>query len=160
MRPDQVLEIEFREASIIDVPAMARSRLSDPYADAADSRMGAYFNGTHHPQRALPQRVGYVATVGEDVVGYIAGHLTERFDCAGEVQYLFVAAPFRRRGAARRLLQLLAGWFVEKRARRVCVNVDDESPAARPFYVSLNARDLRPHWMVWDDIGEVLRHMR
>ena len=157
MRPEQVPQIAYREASIADVPALARSRLSDPAAHAADTRMAAYFSGNHHPQRALLPRVGFVAIVGGEVVGYIAGHLTERYDCAGEVQYLFVALPYRRMGVATRLLGLLAGWFVAKRALKVCVNVDDDSPAARPFYLSVSARELRPHWMAWDDIGKVLR---
>ena len=157
MRHRQVTDIDYREALVSDVPAMARSRQADPEIHSADARMEAYFNCTHHPQRALPPRVGFVATVGGEVVGYIAGHLTERFDCSGEVQYLFVSSPYRRMGVATRLLELLAGWFTAKQASRVCVDVNDDSPAARPFYESTGASVLRPHWMVWDDVGELLR---
>jgi GNAT superfamily N-acetyltransferase len=155
MRSEQLQEIEFRTASGSDVPAMARSRQADPDAHSADSRMEAYFNRTHHPQGALRPRIGLVATAGDEVIGYIAGHLTRRFDCDGEVQYLFVAPPYRRMGVARRLLELLADWFSAEGATRICVDVNEESPAARSFYVSMGATVLRPHWMVWDDIGEV-----
>ena len=63
-----------------------------------DRRMAAYLNGDHHPQKALPPRVGYVAEAGGAVVGYIAGHLTTRNGCAAEVQYLFVSPDYRRNG--------------------------------------------------------------
>lgn len=53
--------LQFREATTADVPAMALCRLTDPAAGPADPRMAAYFDGQHHPQQALPARVGYVA---------------------------------------------------------------------------------------------------
>ncbi|MGH9347263.1 MAG: GNAT family N-acetyltransferase [Vicinamibacterales bacterium] len=59
--------------------------------------MEAYFNGQHHPQQALLPRTGYVALNGDQVIGYIAGHRTNRHGCAAEVQYLFVAPAYRRR---------------------------------------------------------------
>jgi GNAT superfamily N-acetyltransferase len=126
--------------------------------------MAAYFDGLHHPQRALPPRTGYVALCGGAVVGYIAGHLTTRYGCAGEVQYLFVAPEWRRRQIATELLRLLAGWFARNSAARVCVNVDPESPAAKPFYASLGAAPLsspRPYWYVWENIAaDVARRTR
>src|SRR5215472_3114914 len=100
--------IRFRAATTADVPAMAACRLTDPAAGPADPRMAAYLDGKHHPDEALPPRMGHVALVGEAVVGYIAGHLTTRHGCAAEVQYLFVAPEFRRRGVATALLRLLA----------------------------------------------------
>src|SRR5207244_472536 len=80
--------VVFRIATAADVPTMATCRLTDPSAGPADSRMTAYFNGRHHPQLALMPRTGYVALADEVVIGYIAGHLTTRHGCAGELQYL------------------------------------------------------------------------
>src|SRR5690349_8346664 len=116
--------IQIRVATSEDVLAMGRCRLADPAAGPADGRMGAYLEGNHHPQEALAPRRGYVALAGGTVVGYIAGHLTTRHHCSGEVQYLFVAPDARRRGVATALLQHLAKWFQEQGARRVCVCVD------------------------------------
>ena len=87
---------------------MAECRLTDPAAGPADSRIDAYFSGQHHPQQALPPRVGFVAVTEHSTIGYLAGHLTMHHGCAGEVQYLFVAPAHRRRGIATKLLQLLA----------------------------------------------------
>jgi len=58
--------------------------------------MEAYFNGQHHPQQALLPRAGYVALDGDQVIGYIAGHRTNRHGCQGEVQYLFVERRLQR----------------------------------------------------------------
>ena len=80
----------YREATSDDVAAMAQCRAADLLAGPADARMAAYFSGRHHPQRALLPRAGFVAIVNSAVIGYIAGHLTERFDCQGEIQYLYV----------------------------------------------------------------------
>jgi GNAT superfamily N-acetyltransferase len=150
-------QLQYREASASDVPAMAGSRVGDSDAGAADPRMEAYLEGRHHPQRARPPRIAYVALDGRAVVGYIAGHLTQRFDCDGEVQYLYVAPRHRRQGIAGKLLRLLASWFVAQGAARVCVDVNPDSAAARPFYARWGATLLNPAgWMVWSDVSEVL----
>lgn len=135
---------------------MAQCRLTDPAAHLADPRMSAYFDGLHHPKEALLPRTGYVALIGDTMVGYIAGHRTRRYGYDGEVQYLFVAANYRRRGIASALLRLLAEWFQNQGIARVCVNVDIESPAALPFYTSHGASALTRHWWVWEDIGKVM----
>lgn len=92
--------IQFREATIADVAAMALCRLSDPTADPADPRMAAYFEREHHPQKALRPRIGFLAIANREVIGYIAGHRTTRHGCAGEIQYLYVTPDYRRRGIA------------------------------------------------------------
>ena len=148
--------VRFRVATSVDAPAMAQCRSTDPVAGPADSRMAAYFDGHHHPQEAMPPRIGFVATDGDAVVGYIAGHRTTRHGCAGEVQYLFVAPDYRRRGIATALLRLLADWFEKEGIRKVCVCVDADSPAAAPFYTSLGASPIRKYWRAWEDIRVVV----
>jgi ribosomal protein S18 acetylase RimI-like enzyme len=151
-----IRELQLRVATISDVAGMGHCRLTDPAAGLADERMSAYFQGQHHPQQALLPRVGYVALVNDSKVGYIAGHLTTRHACAGEVQYLFVAPAYRRRGVAAALLRQLATWFREEQATKVCVCVDPDSPAAQPFYQSLGASPFRKYWYAWEDIGVLL----
>jgi GNAT superfamily N-acetyltransferase len=151
-------DVAFRAATSAAVAAMARCRLADPAAGLADPRMEAYFNGQHHPQQALLPRAGYVALTGDQVIGYIAGHRTNRHGCEGEVQYLFVAPAYRRRGIATALLRLLAAWFHAESAKRVCVAVaDDSPPEAKPFFESVGATPLKKHWYGWEDIAAVLR---
>lgn len=135
---------------------MAASRLADITAGPADERMGAYLDGRHHPQQALRPRTAYIALAGDQVVGYIAGHGTRRHNCAGEVQYLYVAPTHRRLGVASELLRLLAGWFCDRDARRVCVNLDTDSEGAEAFYRRQGAQALNKHSNVWEDISGVL----
>ncbi len=117
--------------------------------------MTAYFDGQHHPHQALAPRVGYVAVAEGEVVGYVAAHLTTRHGCQGEVQYLFVAPAFRRRGIARELIRLVAAWFSKEGAVKVCVCVDADSPAAEPFYAALGAKPIRRFWVAWENISIV-----
>jgi GNAT superfamily N-acetyltransferase len=155
---NQNRDVGFRMVTRSDVSAMAQCRLLDPDAGAPDPRMEAYFDGKHHPQHALPPRTGYVAMADDAMIGYIAGHRTNRHGCDGEVQYLFVAPRYRRRGIGSALLRLLADWFHKQGARKVCVGVADDSPTeARPFVESVGATPLKKHWYAWDDIGVVSR---
>jgi GNAT superfamily N-acetyltransferase len=147
--------ITFRAATASDADAMARCRLSDPARGAPDPRVAAYLDGRHHPQQALAPRTAFLALHGDEVVGYIAGHRTERFGYEGELQYLFVAPRYRRRGVATSLLRRLAAWFGEEGVNRVCVNVDPDSPAAALFYAAHGAMPLGPYWSAWEDVAEV-----
>ena len=144
--------VAYRAAGSADVDAMYACRQTDPSAGHGDPRIAAYLDGAHHPHQALAPRVAYVAERSGVVVGYIAGHLTRRFDCDGEVQYLHVALSQRRSGVASELLRRLGAWFVEQGAFKICVDVNAESPPARPFYSRHDASAIDRHWMVWKDI--------
>ncbi len=146
--------IRFRQAGAADVPSLALLPGRGEPGDAADPRMLPYLLGEHHPQQALPPRAMWMALDGDSPVGYIAGHLTRRFGCDGELQYLYVLPAYRGGEVAAGLLRRLAGWFVEQGARRVCVDVGSERGGR--FYARHGAKHLRKHWMVWEDVGEVL----
>lgn len=149
-----VHDVGFKAATSTDVPAMSQCRLTDPAAGPADPRMAAYFDGEHHPQQALLPRTGYVALAGDRIVGYIAGHRTKRHGCEGEVQYLFVAPAYRRRGIGTALFHLLAEWFREQGVRKVCVGIaNDSAPEAKPFVERVGGVPLKKHWYAWQDIS-------
>jgi len=85
----------------------------------------------------------------------VAGHLTRRHGCDGELQWINVIPERRGSGIASELLRLLAGWFVEQKAFRICVNVDPSNAVARAFYIRHGAEKLNDHWLVWNDIRKV-----
>jgi len=150
-------DIQFREASSADAESMAQCHTSDPSNPVADPRIAGYLDGQHHPQQALPARVGYLAIIDHEIVGYITGHRTTRHGCEGEVQDLFVAPEYRRRGIATALLRMLAQWYREQNAVKVCVALADDSPKeAKPFYESLGARPLKRYWHAWEDISKAI----
>jgi len=115
--------------------------------------MTAYFDGRLHPQHALLPRVVYVATEGAALIGYVAGHLTRRYACEGELEWIYVAPERRRNGVASNLLRCLVDWFKEQHASRVCVNVAISNVVAHRFYASHGAVVLNQHWLLWNDIA-------
>jgi GNAT superfamily N-acetyltransferase len=121
------------------------------------ARIAGYLDGTQDPRNSLPPREAFAATLDDEVVGFVAGHCTQRHGCTGELEWINVASAHRGRGIASALLRAIAAWFVESRATNVCVDVDPANLSARRLYETHGARELNPHWLVWDDIGTVLR---
>jgi GNAT superfamily N-acetyltransferase len=113
-----------------------------------------YLAGEHHPQQALLPRAMWMASDGRSPIGYVAGHLTRRFGCDGELQWIYVIPGNRRTQVASKLLRFLAEWFLEHGARRICVDVGADE--ALPFYRRHGAVELNRHWMVWNDIAVLL----
>ena len=154
--------MDYREAIASDIPVMARIRVAEDsrYGSGEEelrSRMLRYFEYKHHPQYALTPRVIYTAWEDDTLAGYVAGHLTRRFQCDGELQWIYVAPRFRGTGAALQLLHLIAKWFAGHKAARVCVDVEPANARARTFYERHGARTFAPCWLIWDDIRTVLK---
>ena len=136
---------------------MARLRAANlPSEEAWKLRIASYLAKEHHPRHALMPRVCYVALAGDALAGYIAGHLTRRYHCDGELQWINVIPEHRGTGVAAELLRRLAKWFVKQKARRVCVDVDPANALARRFYAKHGAQILNAHWLVWPDIKSAL----
>ena len=145
----------YREAVLTDVPALARIRAAEWESERYWTNcITGYMEGRLHPQKALAPRILFVASHDSEIIGFVAGHLTRRFDCQGELEWIDVIQERRRQGIGSEMVRILAKWFAEKDARRVCV--DPENPAARQFYARLNAQNLNQHWMFWPDIASLL----
>ena len=143
----------YREGCDRDIIPMSRVFAHEwESGDTRSLRISGYLRGDLHPQQALLPRVNYVATEGDALVGFVAGHLTRRFGCEGELEWINVVSAFRGTEVASGLLRLLAAWFSGRQALRVCVDVTPDNARARRFYSRHGARDLKPSWMVWDDI--------
>jgi len=152
--PIRMSPITCRVAAANDVVEMARIRdLGGWTGGASAERMALYVSGEHHPQHAREPRIIFVAEGEGSMIGYIAGHLTTRFGCDGELQWLFVLPEHRGGGVASDLLRQLAAWFVSQAAPKVCVNVEPENMRARRFYERHGARAMNEHWLVWPDIS-------
>jgi ribosomal protein S18 acetylase RimI-like enzyme len=149
--------IQYRLADHSDIPAMARVRAQD-WGDEEywKGRISRYMDCEEHPRHALMPRVVYVGLADDALVGLIAGHLTRRHACDGELEWISVIPERRRSGVASELLRLLAAWFVVQKASRICVDVEPNNPTARRFYTRHGAVDLNPHWLVWNEIKLVL----
>jgi len=146
--------MRYRQATHADVQAMAAMRSTNPETAAQwAGRIAGYMKAEHHPQKALLPRALFVAETDGTVVGFIAGHLTLRFACEGELQWIDVVPAYQRKGVASALLRLLAAWFIEQKAYRICVNSGDDNRTAHAFYKANAAVHLTRHWLVWNDAG-------
>jgi ribosomal protein S18 acetylase RimI-like enzyme len=149
--------VHYRPIERSDIPALARIRAAEWETEAYwQTRISRYLDCQLHPQQALMPRVIYVASEDDSIVGFIGGHLTRRHGCDGELEWINVIPERRGSGIASGLLRHLAPWFVEQKAARICVDVDPANTAAQRFYRRHGAVDLKPHWLVWNNINVVL----
>src|SRR5688572_22690349 len=114
--------IKFREATDQDIQVIAILHQQKGTNNWYELIHG-YKNCEFNPHQALPDRVFYIATASDSIVGFIAGHLTTRFDYYGQIQWLSVLPEFRRNGIASELLSLLGRWFVEHDSFSVSVDI-------------------------------------
>ena len=121
------------------------------------TRIERYMRGEQDPQKALKPRILYVALQNSVVIGFIAGHLTRRYECDGEMQWINVIAEERNFGIAAALLHLLGQWFASQHAFKICVDVDPDNIVARNFYIKHGATELNRHWLVWNDVRSIGR---
>lgn len=149
--------MEYREAKESDVSALAGMRGKDPAAkENWTRRIPGYMNRTHNPLYALLPRIVYVTEDHGRIIGSIAGHLTKRFACDGELEWIDVLPEFLNKGIAAMLLQHLATWFIDRKALQICVDCAPDNLVAQNFYKKNGAEKLNEHWLVWKDISRIV----
>jgi hypothetical protein len=80
--------VQYRQGIKSDIAAMARIRASEWGTEEYwIARITGYLDGELHPQKALIPRVIYVALENASLIGFIAGHLTQRYNCDGELEW-------------------------------------------------------------------------
>ena len=118
----------FRQASVYDIPAMSRIRLS------------VLENRLHDPARITPQMYadflekdgrGWVAQVDGDIVAF---SYANRID--GSIWALFVDPRFEGQGLGKELLARASGWLFSLGFRRVTLSTRTLTRAAQ-FYTRL-----------------------
>lgn len=145
----------YREAVERDIPKIAEIRAV--YSGSSEywiDRITNYYSGNLNPQKALPKRVIYVAAINNNIIAFIAGHLSTRYDCTGELQWIDTLEKYRAKGIATSLFRILGKWFIENKAYKICV--DPGNPVARKFYQKNGATNLNEHWMFWDDLRNIV----
>jgi ribosomal protein S18 acetylase RimI-like enzyme len=156
-----MVKVEYRRARRSDIPAMAEIRAGDwGTKEYWRQRILQYLTHELYPREALRPRVSFVCIEHKRIVGLIAGHLTRRFGCGGELEWISIRPQYRGRGIASELLRRLAEWFVAHDAQCVCVDVEPSNQVAQRFYARHGAENLKPHWMVWKDIRDVVEVQR
>jgi GNAT superfamily N-acetyltransferase len=153
------MSVVFRPAEDGDLDAMAAIRAREWETEVYwKRRIGSYMAVENSPQQALPARAVFVAVDDGAVVGFVAGHRTRRYGCDAELEWINVVPEQRGRGIAGQLLVVMARWFVEQGALRVCVDVEPKNTVARGLYARYGAERLNHHWMVWEDARTIGIH--
>ena len=153
------MSVLFRPAERGDLNAMAAIRAREWETEAYwKRRIGSYVAVEQSPQQALAARAIFVAVDDGQVVGFVAGHRTRRYACDAELEWINVGPEHRGRGIAGQLLAVMAAWFVEQGALRVCVDVEPKNAVARGLYARYGAERLNHHWMVWEDARAIGMH--
>ena len=157
------MDYTIAEASIDDVETIVditfrsfEDAFNKPFymeREAAVHRWKAYIRKEHHPRDAKDPRIVYIASIDEEIVGFVAGHLTERLGLEGELQSIYVLPKYQGQGLGTHLVIALAKWFKEWNAKEVCV---DQKNGSEGFYIKLGARFGDHGWLVWDNFLDVL----
>lgn len=106
--------VDYRRAELSDLDDLARLRSADwGTVEYWRERIRGYMTHAVHPTGALEPRAVITAHEARGLVGFVAGHLTTRYGCHAEVEWLNVAPRCRRMGIATGLLRQLFSWFAE-----------------------------------------------
>jgi ribosomal protein S18 acetylase RimI-like enzyme len=154
--PQSLLSVSFRKATLADAMAMAALCAQDfESQNYWYDRIVGYLKNEFNPYQSLAPRLFYLATAGETIVGFIAGHMTSRREHAGQVQWIFIDAPYQRMGIGSRLLHILFIWFIEQETASVRADIEPHQITLRQFYTKHGAEALNKYWLYWEDIKTV-----
>lgn len=146
----------------VEIASKAQSML--PYLESFEmdyekrfARWQTYFAG-QSPTSAKPERVVFKALIENELIGYIAGHLTTRYHKDAEIQSFYVLKEYQRKGVGLQLLQCFVKWLIELEAGSLCVGIAEANPY-QAFYLKFNGKYLNPHWIYWDDLNKLLQDL-
>jgi GNAT superfamily N-acetyltransferase len=126
---------------------------SAPWTDYADRRRRwiTYFRGKS-PKSSKPERQVMKAVLDDQIIGFIAVHLTTRFGIDSEIQNFYVSFERQRKGVGRALLASVLPWLIAQQARSLCVGIAEGNPY-QGFYLKSGGYYHNPHWIVWSDLN-------
>ncbi len=116
-------------------------------------RWQTYFAGKS-PQTSKPERVVLKVIIDDKIAGYIAGHLTTRYEIDAEIQSFYILKEHQRKGIGKLLLTELVNWLLAINAHSLCVGIAPGNPY-KAFYLKYGGQYLNEHWIWWDDINEL-----
>ena len=123
-------------------------------ADSRLKRWISYFTG-ESPSSSKPDRIVFGVTEAGEIIGYIAGHHTSRFDVDLEIQSFYILKKWQRKSIGTNLLVRLSQWAQVKGYVSACVGVAPLNPY-RSFYLKHGAYVRNQHWLEWGNLPRSL----
>lgn len=148
---DVLTKVEI-ESKIHSIPDMIEP-LEVDYKKRFD-RWQTYFVG-QSPASAKPERIVFKALIGNELVGYIAGHLTTRYDKDAEIQSFYILKEYQGKGIGGQLLHHFVKWLLQYDVKSLCVGFHEANPY-QAFYIKYGGKYLNPHWIYWDEVNDLL----
>ncbi|MEO8860414.1 MAG: GNAT family N-acetyltransferase [Ginsengibacter sp.] len=111
-------------------------------------RWHTYFK-KRSPQTSKPERIILKVVNDENkIVGYLAGHLTTRYNLDAEIQSFCVLKQDQKQKIGTRLLTEFTKWLIKMNARSLCVGFKPENKY-KAFYFKHAGQYLNEHWIYW-----------
>jgi len=158
--------IRIERASDADIPQITRVEIASKLQSFPDLvedvdidyptreyRWKTYFAG-QSPVSARPERMVFKAIADDEMIGYIAVHLTTRYDMDAEIQSFYVLKNNQRLGIGLNLFNAALEWLKKLGASSLCVGVSPGNPY-QYFYLKHGGDYLNQHWIFWGNIDEV-----
>jgi len=121
-------------------------------------RWQSYFK-KQSPKTSKPQRLILKAVNDEGrITGYLAGHLTTRFDLAAEIQSFYVLKEVQNQKTGTQLLTSFVTWLIDMNAGSLCVGIKPENKY-KAFYLKHGGEYLNEHWIYWPDTAQLLNKL-
>jgi GNAT superfamily N-acetyltransferase len=120
-------------------------------------RWGTYFNGTS-PASSKPPRIILKAVTDGTIIGYIAGHPTNRYSLDAEIQSFYILKEYQRNGTGKQLLKKFVEWLLTQPAKNLCAGIKPENKY-QAFYLKYGGKHLNEHWIYWDDMEELVKQL-
>jgi GNAT superfamily N-acetyltransferase len=119
------------------------------------SRWQTYFN-RQSPQTSKPERL-ILKAINDDgrIIGYLAGHLTTRYNLDAEIQSFYVLKQMQKQKVGTGLLIEFVKWLINMNAKSLCVGLHPKNKY-KSFYLKYNGQYLNEHWIFWQDITKLL----
>lgn len=117
-------------------------------------RWQTYFAG-QSPASSKPERIVLKAVENDKIIGYMAVHLTTRYNLDAEIQSFYVLKDEQRKGIGCKLLQEALNWLAEFKVKSLCVGIFPENPY-KAFYLKYGGEYFNEHWIYWKDVEVIL----
>ncbi|MGN6353924.1 MAG: GNAT family N-acetyltransferase [Parafilimonas sp.] len=125
--------------------------------DSRRQRWQTYFKG-QSPQTSKPQRIVLKAVTNGKIAGYLAGHLTTRYNFGAEIQSFYILKSAQNKKIGTELLISFVHWLTGTDAKSLCVGINPENRYKR-FYLKYGGEYFNAHWIYWNDLTRLLQRL-